>query len=472
MRRGFTRGDFLKAGGALAGAGFVGAAANRAYVREAGEERSLAGRRPNVLVINSDDGGRYLGCYGFDTVYSPNIDNLAASGVRFENAFCAAPSCSPSRAALATGRYPHSTGVTGLLGVQGEKEWPLHKDERPVASLLKEQGYKTYIFAKQHVVGGDVRRRLGFDEHRVPGGNASTVAEDVASVLRRASGPDPLYLEVNFVEPHRPFLRDSTYEPDGSRGVSVPGYLPDSEASRKEFAEVQGAVRVLDDAVGVILDVLDEAGLADNTLVVFTADNGLDMPRAKCSLYDPGIGVSLLLRWPNGGIGRGRVVPELVSHVDVLPTLLAAVGIAAPPAVQGRSFLPLLEGRPYNARNAVYAEKTFHTRYDPMRTVRTNKFKLIRNFEAGRLEVTGAAERGEIHQAHPEVAGGARGPVELYDLRADPHEKRNLAGNEAFADVRAVLDARLWTWMEDTADPLLRGPVATPWYKQALSERP
>lgn len=430
--------------------------------------------RPHILLIICHDLGRHLGCYGVQTVHTPHLDELAAEGVRFERAFCVSPGCSPSRATLATGRYPHSNGVMGLT--HPPFLWDLNPGELHAAQILEQAGYETHLFGHQHVTPHVAR--LGFHElhgfDRLLGCHEHALGSNVVRRLRGLLGsslPDkPLYIEVNLEEPHRPYDQGGA-EPDETKGVFVPGYLPPGPAARQEMAALQGAIRHADLAVGQILARLRAAGLEENTLVVFTADHGLAMPRAKCTLYDPGIEVALLMRWPAGGIGGGGVMPRMVSNVDILPTVLEAAGVAAPDGVQGRSFLALLRNEPYEARTAVYAEKTFHSYYDPMRTVRTERFKYIRNFEtAFRVEVPGDIQAGAIFRAHAELYSGGEHPdVELYDLEADPLEHRNLAGDPGFVQVERELANQLREWLTDTADPLLHGPVSSPAYRRALA---
>lgn len=420
--------------------------------------------RPHVILITCHDLGRNLGCYGAETVRSPNLDALAASGVRFEQAYCTSPGCSPSRSSLATGRYPHTNGVMGL--VHAAFAWDLLPGERHAAQLFGEQGYETHLFGLQHV--SPRTERLGF-HHVHRRGAGREVSADVAALLRSGPPDGPRYVEVNLFEPHRPYDYGGV-EPDTELGVRVPPYLPRNEAAVSEMAAAQGAIRELDGAVGGILTALRDSGLADDTLLVFTSDHGLAMPRAKCTLYDPGIGVALLASWPAGGVGGGRVPPELVSNVDVLPTLLEAARVPLPSSLQGRSLLPLLRGEAYDARDAVWAEKTYHSYYDPMRAIRTQQFKYIRNFESAFLvEVPGDIAEGAVFRSSVGRYQGATHPdVELYDLRADPDEQTNLADDAGYAEVRRELDARLWAWMRETGDPLLDGPVPSPAYRRAM----
>jgi N-sulfoglucosamine sulfohydrolase len=424
--------------------------------------------RPHIVSITCHDLGQHLGCYGIQTVHTPNLDALALAGVRFENSFCVAPQCSPSRAALATGRYPHANGVMGLS--HGGFGWELHPNERHVASLLSKHGYETHLFGLQHVT--QHVERLGFD--RVHGeGMGRDVAAQVVNFLRAPlSERRSFYAEVNFFEPHRPYDHGGV-KPDASAGVSVPPYLPGGEAAREEMSSLQGAIREVDTAAGSIFNALEDSSLSDKTLTVFTADHGIAMPRAKCTLYDPGIEVALIMRWPDGSIGEGRIVPDLVSNVDVLPTLLGIAGVSVPEGVQGRSFLPLLRREPQEVRDAIFAEKTFHSYYDPMRCVRTGRFKYIRNFEPSFLvEVPGDVQQGAIFRTHVGRYSNDRSSlVELYDLQLDPLERNNLASEAAFREVERELEEHLWQWMEDTDDPLLHGPVASPAYRRVLKRR-
>jgi arylsulfatase A-like enzyme len=303
------------------------------------------------------------------------------------------------------------------------------------------------------------RRGLGF-----------VVAEDVERVLRGGTGQAPLYLEINLEEPHRPYDQGGV-TPDDTLGVTVPPYLPDTAAAREEVAALQGAIRRADEAIGRILAALDAAGLAERTLVLFTSDHGVAMPRAKCTLYDAGIGVALIARWPASGVLGGRTVTPLLSNVDVLPTLLDAAESPAPDNLHGRTFLPLLRDEAYAQREAVFAEKTYHSYYDPMRAIRTERYKYIRNFETTfAVDVPGDVQLGAIYRTELQhYVGTIRSAVELYDLEADPDEQNNLAGQPQVAEFERDLDGRLWRWMEETDDPLRYGPVSSPAYRQALN---
>jgi arylsulfatase A-like enzyme len=181
----------------------------------------------------------------------------------------------------------------------------------------------------------------------------------------------------------------------------------------------------------------------------------------------------LLVRWPDGGVRAGTVIPELVSKLDVLPTILEAAGLPLPAELPGTSFLALMRGEPLRAREAIYAEKTFHSYYDPMRGVRTALQVHLQCRNRLRRGGPGDVQRGALFRAAPgRYAADRQQVVEIYDLSADPLEQHNLAGRPELADVQRELDQRLWQWMDETQDPLLGGPIASPRYRLAIQGRP
>ena len=220
-------------------------------------------------------------------------------------------------------------------------------------------------------------------------------------------------------------------------------------------------VHELDDAMGVILQALDRARLTQHTLVVFTTDHGIDMPRAKGTLYDPGIETALIMRWP-GWIPAGARFGDLVSNVDLLPTLLDALGIGVPCAVQGRSLWPLIRGEPHETRNAIFAGKTHHTAYDPMRGIRTRTHKYIHNFGDLRHYEIPADSEMDCLAAIPDLIRARRPLAELYDLVSDPLELSNVAGLAESLVVERQLRDELREWMAATGDPLLDGAMPIP----------
>jgi N-sulfoglucosamine sulfohydrolase len=393
--------------------------------------------------MTTHDIGRHLHCYGRVSVVSPNLDGLAREGVRFARAFATAPQCSPSRASLATGMYPHSNGVMGLA--HRGFDWELTVPH--AAAVFAAHGFESHLFVGQHVSAHP--ERLGFDQIH---------PTDVLEEVLAASQGKRLYLEINFDQTHRP------YPPAGKPlpGLELPAYLPNIPKAVDEMTAVEQTIASMDAAAGRFLAKLDAAGRARDAFVVFTTDHGLAMPRAKCTLYDPGIEVALIARWPAGGIEGGRVDEQMVSNIDILPALLEAAGLPKPDGLRGESLS--------NGRGVIFAEKTFHSYYDPMRCVRTQRHKLIRNFEQSfAVEVPGDVQAGSIFREDPTRYSRDRpSMVELYDLDADPLETQNLAGRPEVAAIEEELHDLLWRWMRETRDPLLDGPIPSPYYRSAM----
>ena len=437
---------------------------------------------PSVLVVTCHDLGRFLGCYGVPTVRTPHLDALAADGVRFARAFSTAPQCSSARASLFTGRYPHCTGVMGLT--HGGFGWNLHPGERHVAQVLREAGYATGLIGVHHesrsVDPDEIKARCGLDVLLPPAGGEEISERALALLGRHAAANRPFFLHLGYHEPHRAPAPDEAdfmgfrggyVAPDDELGTTLPPYLRDEPGARAELAEIQGAVRYVDAAIGRVLAGLPALGLEENTLVVVTTDHGLALPRAKCSLYDPGIETALLLRLPARGWIGGRVLSPLVSGVDLFPTVLELAGLPVPATIHGRSLCPLLDAEPFVPRDAVFAEMTYHDYYDPQRCVRTERHKLIVNFAAAPSFMDPSQSwRPRARPVVPTDPATAFHPlVELYELDADPWERENLASVPAHAEECRALLGRLHRWMGATDDPLLAGAVTSPTHRLAVA---
>ncbi|MFB3825774.1 MAG: sulfatase [Bryobacteraceae bacterium] len=460
-----TRRNFASAASAAAlGGGFTSAA---------------PASRPNVLVLHCHDLGQHLHCYGTAAVQTPNLDRFAARGVLFERSFCSQPGCSPSRSSIFTGRYPHSNGVMGLT--HADFAWDLYEKERHLGQILKDAGYATAGVGVIHETRSGPRR-CGLDDYS-PGAQARAVADATIEKLRQfAANPGrPFYMQAGSSEPHRRAPADPRgdvhftmpgLQPDDPAGVAVPPYLQDTPGTRAELAEMEALIHHMDEQMGRILKAVEDLDLEKNTLVIFTTDHGIAMPRAKCSVYEPGVRVTLLLRMAGrqgwqGGIRRR----EMISNVDYVPTILELLGVPAPENLQGRSFAPLLDGRPYTPRDAVFSELTYHNYYDPCRSVRTETHRLIVNFSAAPsfMDPSQSWRPRSDTVVPPNPARAYHPLIELYDLQNDPWERKNLAGEKAYADVLKALRARLWKHLESTADPILQGAVTSPMHRNATA---
>lgn len=420
--------------------------------------------RPNILTIVSHDIGRHLGCYGTPQAGTPNIDRLAADGVRLDQLFSTSPQCSPARASLFTGRYPHSHGVIGICSQRFQ--FDLNPEEEHLSTLLHESGYRTFLAGFQH----ETLRldELPFEVHPVRDNSCSNVAESVATFLRSESARSgPFYLQVGWSQAHRPFERFGT-KPYTEGGVYIPPWIEVEPSAREDFAAFQGSIHQLDAAVGRIIETLEETGLASNTLLIILADHGIPFPRAKHSLYEPGCEIAGIIRWPAARWSGGKVYSELLSGVDLLPTLLEVAAAPVPANVQGRSFRTLLDGENYQPAEAIFTEQNFNAYPDVGRAVRTDRFKLITNFTPGRAfydssqlwrpltSVSFIADQSRTQ--HPSL--------ELYDLENDPLETTNLANSSDHREELRLMAARLDRWMQVTDDPLLHGLPEPPIYRE------
>lgn len=404
----------------------------------------------NILYIHSHDTGRYIAPYGH-AVPTPNLQRLAADGVLFRRAFCAAPTCSPSRAALLTGQYAHECGMFGLVN----RGFRLGHPERHMVRWFNQHGYETAISGVQHIASST--EEIGY-QHVLEAKHGPEVVEAAELFLRRPRAR-PFFLAVGFSETHRPFP-----EPDINPDYLLPPCpLPDDPATRRDMAGFHASVRVLDRKIGRVLDALDKNGLTADTLVICTTDHGIAFPRMKCKLYDGGIGVMLIMRAP-GRFAGGRVCDALVSHVDVFPTLCGLLGLPAPEWLSGMSMAPLLDDAGRSVRAEVFAEINYHGQmYEPTRCVRTERFKYIRRWPP---DITAASNCDASPSKELWLAHGwaqMRFPAEeFYDLLFDPHEQNNLLLISEYADAVAEMRCRLERWMRDTRDPLLNGPIPMP----------
>jgi N-sulfoglucosamine sulfohydrolase len=409
---------------------------------------------PNILYLNSHDTGRYVQPYG-TAVPTPNIQWLADQGVMFRNAFCAAPSCSGSRAALLTGSYCHNNGMMGLA----HRGFALYDYDQHIVRTLRRAGYYTELIGEQHVSATpDV---LGYDVvHEIPNTTVSSVAPVAIDALSRDI-PQPFFLSVGFFETHRSFFAPSSVR---DRVYSLPPpFLPDTPEIRQDVAAYKASARSLDHGIGSVLNALHENELDRNTLVICTTDHGLAFPTAKASLLDRGVGVMMIMRGP--GMPPGVAQDELVSQLDVFPTICELAGIELPPWLQGRSLVPLVDGdEAPGLRTEVFAELTYHAAYEPQRAIRTERFKYVRRFDDYPTPILPNCDDSPSKDAYLARGWAERSvPREtLHDLFFNPGEGRSLIDDPSYAPVIQDLRGRLQRWMEETADPLLDGPVLPP----------
>ena len=411
--------------------------------------------KPNIIYVHSHDTGRYIEPYGYP-VPTPNLQAFAAQSVVFRNAFSVAPNCSPSRSALVTGHAPHCNGMNGLA----HRGFALNDPTQHVLHTLRPHGYHSSLFGVQHVA--KLPQQLGYDHVWVESGRAANVVRTVRAFL--AQVPRPFYMEIGFFETHREFPdhddTDITY-------CRPPAPVPDTPATRRDMAAFIASARILDDAIGVIMQALAETDLVDETLVFYTTDHGPAFPGMKCTLTNHGIGVPLIVRGP--GFTSPAMLEAAVSHMDLFPTICDVLHIPAPAWLQGKSLLPLVRGEVDQLHEYLFAEVTYHAAYEPMRAVHTPRYKYIKRFDGRSTPVRPNVDDSPSKTFWHEHGWDNRliDSELLYDLVFDPNEAHNLVNDAQYATVLTNLRAQLHDWMHRTNDPLLVGAVPLPAGAQA-----
>ena len=423
--------------------------------------------RPNILYCLADDWSwPHAGVYGDATIKTPNFDRVAREGVLFNYCFSSAPSCTPSRAAMLTGQYPHRLREGSHLWGFLPKEFPVYPD------LLEASGYYIGLGGKGWAPGDFTAG--GYS--RNPAGKGFKSFEAFYKTI-----PDgkPFCFWFGSHQPHRPYKKDEGINSGMSaEHVVVPPMWPDTPEVRNDILDYYYESQGFDHDVGAILDLLQKAGKLDNTLVVVTGDNGWPFPRCKANLYDGGTRQPLAVRWP-AKVKGGRTLDDFINLADLAPTFLEAAGLKPPAIMTASSFLGLLTGteKP-GERNTVFVERERHANVRkgdlsyPARAIRTREFLYIRNFRPDRWPAGdpekyvavgpfGDVDDGPTKQyllAHRdlpqfELCFGMRPQEELYELKNDPAQIHNIAGKTEFAEIQKKLRARLDQWMLDTADP-------------------
>ena len=426
--------------------------------------------RPNLLLCIADDWAwPHAGVGGDPVVKTPTFDRVAREGVLFTHAFSAAPSCTPSRAAILTGQAPHRLAEGGNLHGFLPARFAVYPE------LLEQAGY----------VVGLKGKGWGPGNLKAAGRNRNPAGPSFASFnefIKSVPGDKPFCFWFGSQDPHRPYDKGAGLKAgmDPAK-VGVPAYLPDTPEIRSDILDYYTEVQRFDADVGEILRALEASGRATNTLVVITGDNGWPFPRSKANLYDSGTRQPLAVRWPARFAG-GRTEEAFVNLTDLAPTFLEAAGLKPPTDMTGRSLLPLLAGLPQEGRTAVFVERERHANVRagnlsyPARAIRTREFLYIRNFRPARWpagdpekwfavgpfgDCDGSPSKDFIldHREEETYAkffklGFAKRPAEeLYVLANDPDQIKNVADQKIYAGVKQKLRSELDRWLKETADP-------------------
>lgn len=404
-------------------------------------------KKYNVIYIHSHDTGRYISPYGH-AVHTPKLQELAEEGVLFRKAFTVNPTCSPSRAALLTGMYPHCNGMLGLA----HRGFSLYDYKKHMLHTLKEHGYYTALSGVQHIIPktDNFWADIGYDEYL----GDRNVAEKEAVKFLDNIGDKPFFLSVGFFETHRKFPENHPL--DDARYTLVPGPVPDTKDNREDMARFNNSARILDEKMGQVFDAVKKNGLEDNTVIICTTDHGIAFPRMKCNLHDSGTGIMLLMKTPDADFRGGKVVDSMVSHLDVFPTLCDILEIEKPAWLQGTSFLPAVKGETEEVNDAIFTEINYHATYEPMRSVRTTRYKYIKHSYVMERPAFPNCDNGFCKQTWVDNGWEKHPPAEeeLFDLIFDPNETNNLVNNSKYSEVLGEMRSRLELWMKETNDPL------------------
>ncbi|MCC6695026.1 MAG: sulfatase-like hydrolase/transferase [Candidatus Hydrogenedentes bacterium] len=437
------------AGGAILGSALPGAASAQALAE---------GQRPNILWITCEDSSPHLGCYGCAEATTPNLDNLASQGLRYDLAFSVAGVCAPSRSCLITGMYPTSLGTCHM------------RCNNPPPDHVK--CFPEYLRNAGYYCTNNVKTDYNFPP-------PPTAWDDSSKTAHWRNRPDPskpFFSVFNFTITHesqigtlpekmgegnRKLLVDPPHDP---ARMELPPYYPDTPVIRQHWAHYFDLLTAMDRQAGEVLKQLEEDGLAENTIVFFFGDHGVGLPRAKRWMYDCGLRVPFIVRWP-GTLEAGTTTNRLVSFVDFAPTVLSIAGVTIPEHMQGSPFLGAVE-KP--AREYVFAARDrMDETYDMIRATRDHRYKYIRNYEPERAYdqyLTYPESFGVMQEMRRvEKAGELKGPEllffrdhkpleELYDTQQDPHELNNLAESSDRTELLNHLRAAMDSWMTEIRD--------------------
>lgn len=423
----------------------------------------------NIVYLHTHDLGDWLSVYGRE-VASPHLDALARESTLFGDAHAVAPTCSPSRAAMLTGQCAHKSGMLGLA----HRGFALKNPQHHIANVLCNKGYETVLSGIQHefansqasgfpyqtvlnhVVIQEDETHASFQRRR-----DREVAESVVDWLENRQSKRNFFLSVGFFQPHRPFPeRDAEDDP---AMMSIPPLLPQEAEVKEDLAALRTSIRLLDNAVGMVIEALKRKGLWDQSIIFFTTDHGIAFPLHKCCLTDAGTKVALMLRHPEKLKSHGCRIDGLVSHLDVVPTLYDWLGMSIPEWCEGFSLGPLIEGRQPIVRKKLFGEVTFHAAYEPMRSIRTSRYCFVRRFAESRWLLSNIDDSLTKDAWLKNGCNDLLPPeFELYDLERDQQQLNNVAGHSNYREIRAELEADLQAWMEESEDPLLQGIVKRP----------
>lgn len=425
--------------------------------------------KPNFIFFIADDvSWDDFGCYGNQGVRTPNIDRLAANGIRFTNAYLAASSCSPSRASIITGRYPHNNGKAAELHLPIADHLPW------LPESLRDAGYYSAISGKHHMKRENPRERNPFDHvdgGRVEGNRGGEA--NWVSVTQNRPKNQPFFFWFAAYDAHRAWDADGDWieEQYGPKtnpaAVRVPPFLVDDAPTRQDLASYYNEIIRFDYFIGEVAEELHRQEVLNDTLMFVLADNGSPFPRAKTRLHDSGMKTALVAHWPNGIQSKG-VSDSLVSIIDLAPTLIELAGLKVGPTFQGVSLEPVFKNRNKDVRKYAFSEHNWHDYEALGRSVRTKEYLYIVNDRPDApwqgpadsvrspsfSQLLDGQQKESLTQAQADVFLAPRPRMELYKTSADPHQLDNISGNPEYATVEKRLRKVLSDWRRITGDSI------------------
>lgn len=426
------------------------------------QNQSSTRKLPNIIWISTEDFSPHLGCYGDKVAQTPNIDMLAKQGVRFTNVFTTAAICAPCRAGIITGMYQTSIGCMHMRTTSYRRsvENPIEFTAVPPHYV---KAFTEYLRVAGYYCSNNSKTDYQFAKDPVP----ESIWDDCSKTAHYKNRPDknqPFFAVFNHLGTHESQNWDISKVKTDPKSVKVPPYYPDTEIVRSNLAKMYDNTARLDSVVGTLLAELEREGEADNTIVFFWGDHGDGLPRAKRWLYDSGLNIPLIIRWP-GNLKPGSVNDQLISSIDFGPTVLSMAGVKVPVHMQGRPFLGNQTAEP---RQYVFgARDRVDESYDMIRSVRSNDYLYIFNFYPNEpfhiwvpylnkmpimQEMMRLDAEGKLNPDQEKWMADTRPAEELYDVKADPYQLNNLAENPKYKTVIAEMRLQQDSWAVTTND--------------------
>lgn len=423
----------------------------------------------NIIYINTHDTGRMISPYGYD-VPTPNLKKFAEDATIFTQSYCVSPTCSPSRASLLTGTYPHQNGMLGLAQRGFTMDYNKH-----LVNYLNNNNFHTLLCGIQHEAGWYLDHEAGASmigyKENITCDNSGFRQEDLTiwdqknadnlcKWLDNYDKNKPFFISYGMYSTHRRY--PDIIDDDINENMVLPPYpLPNKPETRKDHARYMTSAKSADICFGRIIESLKNNGLYEETIIIFTTDHGIAYPFNKCTLFDSGIGVSLIMRVPNSN-SKGEVVDKLVSSVDVFSTLCELLKLKKPDYLEGKSFAKSFKDINSPTRDEIFAEINFHTSYEPIRCVRTERYKYIRYYDTSYLKVNLSNIDESLSKEYllrNDLDKQTKYEEALFDLYYDSGERNNLIGDIRYEDIKVQLKEKLEKHLEATKDIILEGEI-------------